>query len=298
MSVVGRRKSRVLFLLILGCAGAWAEDFASLCADRTAIERVYFNHRTGTKPPFEEVLPRATLEDLVRQDLKKQSVLGERYGVAITPAMLDAEVQRITTTTRAPEMLHEIKAALDNSPARFAEAFAKPFLVERLLRDKFDNDDTLHAAQRRECESVRSALLTTRSNGLSPAQLLSQLKQAHSNAVVELSWELQSRPSETNALTGDELEIKKRFGPDAKLLSSPQDGERKLYFEELPPGLQEVLRVQLRQPGDISAVIETPGGFLLYMAKERTDVVLSVASLSLPKRSHEQWLEEQKENQP
>lgn len=45
--------------------------------------------------------------------------------------------------------------------------------------------------------------------------------------------------------------------------------ETKFYFADLPGELQKVLRVQLRQPGDVSAVIETPGGFLLYVAKEK-----------------------------
>src|ERR1700720_3637806 len=31
-----------------------ADDFSALCADRAAIERVYYQHRLGTKPPFEE----------------------------------------------------------------------------------------------------------------------------------------------------------------------------------------------------------------------------------------------------
>ena len=44
---------------------------------------------------------------------------------------------------------------------------------------------------------------------------------------------------------------------------------------------------------DVSAVIETPGGFLLYVAREKTDTALNVACLSLPKRSYEQWLYEQ-----
>jgi hypothetical protein len=61
----------------------------------------------------------------------------------------------------------------------------------------------------------------------------------------------------------------------------------------LPGELQRVLRLQLRQPGDVSAVIEAPGGFLLYVAKEKTDTALTVACLSLPKRSYEQWLSEQ-----
>ena len=42
-------------------------------------------------------------------------------------------------------------------------------------------------------------------------------------------------------------------------------------------------------------MIETPSTFLLYVAEEKTSSVLSVAGLSLPKRSYEQWLDEQDE---
>ena len=78
------------------------------------------------------------------------------------------------------------------------------------------------------------------------------------------------------------------------MLTSPeksaQERERTLYFEDLPSDLQNVLRAQLLKPGDVGAVIETPQGFLLYLAKERTSEKLSVAVLSLPKRSYEEWL--------
>ena len=127
--------------------------------DRAAIERVYYNHRLGQKPPFEEATPPALIERLVKEDLHKEAVLRKAYGVVITPDLLEAEGQRINTTTRAPEMLAEIKAALGNDPARFAQSFAKPFLVERLLRDKFDNDEALHAAQRQQADAVRNRLL-------------------------------------------------------------------------------------------------------------------------------------------
>src|ERR1035441_5362895 len=78
-------------------------------------------------------------------------------------------------------------------------------------------------------------------------------------------------------------------------LARPRGAEwdRKQYFENLPSELQRVLRVQLRQPGDVSAVIEAPGGFLLYVAKETTGTALTVACLTLPKRSYEEWLYEQ-----
>ena len=104
-----------LTLLLLACfvlaSLAWSTDFAPLCADRAAIERVYYQHRLGEKPPFEHLLPAATLENLVRQDLRKEAALKQMYKVEITPVMLDAEVQRINTTTRAPEMLAEIQSA-------------------------------------------------------------------------------------------------------------------------------------------------------------------------------------------
>ncbi len=312
---------RISAILILSglCFVAQAGDLAALCANRTAIERVYYNHRLGNKPPFEQVSPPSLIERLVKEDLRKETALKRVYGVEITPALLEAEVQRINTTTRAPDMLAEIKGALGNDPAKFANVFAKPILVERLLRDKFDNDDALHAATRREAERVREQLLTGRRRGnesqtpiLQPStlnpqpsqtsapanklavELVALLKAGHSNEVSETTWQLAPRPAETNAPAADELEIKQRFGPNAQLISSPQrDKDRKLYFEDLPAELQKVLRAQLRQPGDVSAVIETPGGFLLYVAKAKSDTALTAACLSLPKRSYEQWLHNQ-----
>ena len=296
-----RGQKSVSFLVLLAVffigAAATAADFAALCADRAVIERVYYNHRLGQKPPFEQVLPPATLENLVRQDMRKEAALKKFYGVETPPALLDAEVQRINTTTRAPEILAEIKAALNNDPARFANVFAKPILVERLLRERFDNDDKLHASQRRQVEQTRNELLAAKTNGADFGKLLALLKHSHSNAVTETTWQLTARPAETNAPAADEIEIKKRFGPNAQLLSPPAAAgkEQKSYFEDLPPELQNVLRAQLRQAGDVSAVIETPGGFLLYVADQKNETILSVAMLSLPKRSYEPWLAELKE---
>jgi hypothetical protein len=306
----------VLILLLLS-ATAWADDLAALVRDRAAIERVYYSHRLGQKPPFEQATPPALIERLVREDLRKEVALRKVYGVVITPDLLEAEVERINTTTRAPDMLAEIKAALGNDPVKFAQAFAKPFLVERLLREKFDNDEALHATQRRQAEVVRNQLLkagAAKSEGRNPktegspksearsqqsavvtSNLLAILKASPTGQLTETTWQLGARPAETNAPAAEELEIKQRFGPNAQLLSSPRGAERdrKQYFEDLPGELQRVLRLQLRQPGDVSAVIEAPGAFLLFVAKETSNTALTVACLSLPKRSYEQWLSEQ-----
>jgi hypothetical protein len=126
-------------------------------------------------------------------------------------------------------------------------------------------------------------------------KLLAILKSGHSNAVSETTWQLGARPAGKEAgPDADELEIKQRFGPNAQLMASPErDKDRQFYFEDLPADLQRVLRVQLRRPGDVSAVIATPGGFLLYVAQEKNETALAAACLSIPKRSYEQWLNEQ-----
>ena len=103
-----------------------AEDFGALCADRTALEHVYYGHRLGQKPPFEQASPPALIAQLVRDDLRKESALKKVYGVDVTPAMVEAEVRRIDATTRAPDVLAEIKHALGDDPARFARTMARP----------------------------------------------------------------------------------------------------------------------------------------------------------------------------
>ena len=286
----------MLLLLALSSA-ALAADSTTLCADRTSIERVYYNHRLGEKPPFEQTMPPALVERLVGEDLHKEAVLKKVYGVEITPAMLAAEVQRINTTTRAPDVLVELKTALGDDTNRFAQTVAKPIVVERILRDKFENDDTLHTAQRQQTETIRAKLLATKGNPAGSDKLLTLFKQFGSNQITETTWLSGKSPDESQDNSKELMEAQKRFGPNAQVLSSSHDAgkEPKFYFDDLPPELQRVLSVQLRQAGDVSAVIETPGGFLLYLCKEKTAKALAVATLSIPKRSYEQWLAEQTE---
>ena len=284
-----------LALLLLAAKAPGApDDFTALCADRTAVEQVYYQHRLGNKPPFAQLLPPATIQKLVRQDLQKEAVLKKVYGIEITPAQIDAEVRRINATTRAPDILADLKAALGNDPARFAQTVVKPVLVERELREHFDNDDALHAPQRAEIEAVRARLLAAKARGESVTNLLELLKHDHANEVSETTWQLGARPADTNAPAPNLLEIRKQFGPNAQVLSSPEPpGPPKLYFADLPEALQSVLRTQLHQAGDISAVIEMPGDFLLYLCEEKTAQTVAVAALSVPKGSYEAWLAEQ-----
>lgn len=273
-----------------------AADISELSADRAAIERVYHAHRQGTKPVFEQAMPAALIEKLVRQDLQKEAILLKTYGVAITPAMVEAEVVRINTTTRAPEILAEIQQVLGGDPGRFGRSMARPIIVERELRHRFDNDDALHAALRQAAERARARLR----NG-QPVENMQ-----------EVTWELAPRPGEDDAVSpaattpvavnaSSSAYSVKGTVQIAQVLGTPNaagPGNHKLYFDDLDPELQNVLRAQLQKPGDVSAVIEAPGGFLVFLAKARSVERLTAASLSLRKRSYEEWLAGQPEAMP
>ena len=80
----------------------------------------------------------------------------------------------------------------------------------------------------------------------------------------------------------------------SQVINSPEkDKDQKFYFEDLDPELQKVLHAQLQKPGDVSAVIEMPNAFLLFIAKDKTNDALSVASLTIPKRGYDEWLAQQ-----
>src|SRR3989442_454407 len=51
-----RCRFAALCLFLALASPTMADDFSALCADRAAIERVYYQHRLGTKPSFEETL--------------------------------------------------------------------------------------------------------------------------------------------------------------------------------------------------------------------------------------------------
>jgi hypothetical protein len=263
--------SRILILAgLLACMPAAAGDqFAALCADRKAIEQVYHNHRTGDKGSAEEVLSKSLIEKLVREDLKKEAALKKFYGIEISPPQIEAEVKRINSTSRAPEILQELKQALGNDAARFARAVAKPLVVDRELRSRYANDDKLHLSRRKQAELARKEIIDAKKTNAPLDRLITLLKTNKAGAFNEVTWRLGSKtnPNEVEA------------------------GTQNFSFDDLSPQLREVLRAQLRSPGDISAVIETPEAFLLFLAKDKTAEALDAAVFSLPKQPFDEWLQ-------
>ena len=257
-----------LIPLLLAAAGAFAADDAGpLCADRTAIEQVYYQHRTGQKAPFEQVLPAEAIRRAVERDLVREAALRRAYGVEISAAQIEAEVKRIESSTRAPDVLAELKRAVGDDRGRFGRAVARPALVERELRARIENDDALHAAKRRACEGCRQRCLEKKAAGAEAGEITALLKRCPDGEAAEQAWELT---------------------PASALDSSKKRG--RANFEDLPGELRQILSAQLRQSGDITSVIETPQSFLVFVAVARSAEELRAVSLSIPKLSLESWL--------
>lgn len=293
---MSRRRS-FLVLLLLAClrpavlvmASPQEQDLARLRADRLAIERVYYSHRLGAKPPFEQFMTRERIRELVELDLTKESLLRTRYAIEVTSQMLQSEVERINCASRAPEILKELKAALDNDLARFASTVAKPLVVDRLLREHFESDAAVHASQRRTAEDVRRRLLEAHRLDLPVSELVDLMKEAKGGQMNQLVLLLTPLRSESGQAKPSVAPIPPSSGAPAKG-SLTEHRPEEMSLDVLPKRLQELLRAQLLKPGDVSALVELPNSFNLYLLTNKALDRLEVAVLSVPKPSYQQWL--------
>src|SRR6185369_3077663 len=125
---------------------------------QTQIERVYYNHRIwpkenpGPKPPFEQMVPAALIAKKAAEPLRMSAALKQFWNVEITPAMLQAEMDRMERQSKDRATLRELFAALHDDPFLIAETLALAHLCEPALRSHYDFDPGLHADARKQAE--------------------------------------------------------------------------------------------------------------------------------------------------
>ena len=125
---------------------------------QAAIERVYYSHQIGATTPFEQAVPRAVLESKVRKYLEQTAALKLYWNTSVTDEMLERELERMAHGTRMPERLLELYSALGNDPFLIKECLVRATLVDRLARDRYAFDPTLHADARRRAEELHRQL--------------------------------------------------------------------------------------------------------------------------------------------
>ena len=108
----------------------------------TASGRQKISH---LKPNLDQVLPPQVLRAKVEDDLRRSNALALLWQRPITGTQLQAEMDRMIKSTRQPQVLSEIFAALNNDPYLVAECLARPVLADRLMHSFYVTDQ--HSVQ-------------------------------------------------------------------------------------------------------------------------------------------------------
>jgi len=136
--------------------------FEERVSAQEAIERVYYSGQIGATVSFEAAVPRDLLERKVRAYLEKSAALEAIWKIPITEPMLRRELERMVEQTQMPNRLRELFAALGNDPFLIQECLARPTLVDRLARNFFAYDESIHRDSWQEMAFIRQALLDGR----------------------------------------------------------------------------------------------------------------------------------------
>ena len=152
-------------------------SFADRVAYQRAIEDVYWRHRiwpntnAGPKPSLDAVMSQAQIEKKVEDYLRNSQALEDYWQRPITADQLQAEMERMASHTKQPEVLRELFEALGNDPFVIAECLARPVLAERLIADLVGaNDETgrleslrtdTAAPQRVDCQQRQGSVAYT-----------------------------------------------------------------------------------------------------------------------------------------
>lgn len=150
---------------VLALTAAEARDlsFDERVAAQTAIERVYWNHRIwpaenpGQKPGLSEAVPEAVIRAKVEDYLEKSNALEAYWQRPITGQQLQAEIDRMARSSKAPEMLRELFEVLGNDAFLIAETLGRQKLADRLIRNAYARDERFHGDVRARAKAALAA---------------------------------------------------------------------------------------------------------------------------------------------
>src|SRR5262245_20169685 len=150
--------------------------FAERVAYQRAIEEVYWRHRiwpkenSKPKPSLDEVMSAQQTEKKVEDYLRDAQTAEDYWERPITPDQVQAEMERIASRTKQPEVLRELFAALSDDPFVIAECLARPILAKRLLTTSNTHDQRLQSELKRRAESWQRTAETEPPNAMAAAR--------------------------------------------------------------------------------------------------------------------------------
>jgi N-acetylneuraminic acid mutarotase len=249
-----------------GLAVARDLTFEERVAAQEAIERVYYSHQIGATRPFEEAVPREVLESKVRQYLEQTVALEDYWKTRVTDEMLNRELERMVRGTRLPERLRELFAALNEDPFLVKECLARATLVDRLTRNFYAFDPTLHVEERRHAEEIERQLaegeLDPRSDH--PDRTVLELIERDPKAVAPGRRECQDS-------------LLERERPGRRLLSPDEFRRDRAQWPETP--------------GRVGPVVDEPEAFVIQVVLSDAPGLSRAANYVVPKRTWDLWWE-------
>src|SRR6266480_927841 len=106
--------------------------FTERIAYQRAIKEVRWRHRiwpkenSSPKPPLEAIISKGEIEQKVNDYLRKSQLVTDQRDSPITASELQAEMDRMASHSKQPEVLREIFEALGNDSFVIAECLARP----------------------------------------------------------------------------------------------------------------------------------------------------------------------------
>ena len=231
-------------------------------AAQRAIEQVYWEHRIWpkenpqAKPPLSAVLPDAVVRAKVEDYLKKSNALNSIWHRSITAEQLQAELDRMVQSTRDPEILRELFAALNNDPFLIAETLARQALADRLVQSSYAHDDRFHGNVRARAEAA-----------LARCHDVSCMKSIDAK-YVETTWERGSGSSDARAVLLDDDEWTDHLTRLVRQFDSTTDALPKLRLGRLE---------------------ETDESFVVSAVLAQSGDAITTASVAWPKVSFDTW---------
>ena len=219
--------------------------------------------------------------------------------VAVAAVAVDGAIPALVTDAATLE-----GHAFGNDARRPGCPAAGTVLVEREWRQRLDGGVDIRSDARRKADAAREHLLVGPRPWIASAEERQSIARDQDMAVQDMAWALAPASPRAGASSG-RIHTDASKGPSAApaALSAPASeppaerftpSDRRqvpaLSFEGLPKTLQESLRVQLKNRGDVSTVIEMPGGFVVYALRAKTEDTLSVTVFSIPKQPREDWI--------
>jgi N-acetylneuraminic acid mutarotase len=263
----GSQKSRVL-------------TFADRVAYQYTIEEIYWRHRiwpkenAAPKPSLEEMMSREQIEQKVEKYLRDSQLLANHWQRPITSEQLQAEMNRMASQSKQPEVLQEIFDALGNDPALIAECLARPVLSARLVRELYADDERLHGPVRERAESELRA-----------HRNIKEMNQT-GGVYSEMVW-IKSDSAPEHEKSGGAVRMSGSRWNDSIERLATQLGNSKTAGRSRVDSPREAL-VQI-QTGVISGLLEDDSRYYATAVLEKGKDRLKVATIAWMKEPFEAW---------